>query len=71
MVEEAVVFIKIGTPADSTDGLTTTHLTYLVAVQVGYVKDCDTVKTRVYEPRGLRTFWQKFAFSIPLNIRTC
>lgn len=38
MVEEVVVFIKIGTPADSMDGRTTTHLTYSVEVQVRYLK---------------------------------
>ena len=34
MVVEVVVFIKIGTPVDSLDGLTTTRLTCLVEVQV-------------------------------------
>jgi len=34
MVEEEVVFIKIGTPGDSLDGRTTTRFTYSVEVQV-------------------------------------
>ena len=29
------------------------------------------VKTRVEEPRKLRTSWQKFSTLIPQNIRTC
>lgn len=34
MVEEVAVFIKIGTPVDSLDGLITTRITCLVEVQV-------------------------------------